>query len=532
VNDFPPQTGNIPRRRNPHMGNKKPYRDILFCLLAAAAAVVTGVRTRAETARNDRFNVVYFDEAPYISLVELAERYKVKVSFDPRRLGMTFERGGSRLTLFHRSPTAVLDGSPRNMTLPARMLRGSMYAPAEGVVPLFSELVPGSLSWNGERRTVEVTGNTTTIKKITSENYSNGTLISILLSEPLEYTVELKPDGWLTIRFREGSLPPGDIFSGVETELVEDTRGFEDGDGAELGFLLSDRVRDYSLDSGEKSLEVLLSLYKKGGTAPVTHLDIPTGDYLFDPDIDLRLGKIDTVIIDPGHGGKDPGAIGPKKTMEKDIVLKVALELKKIIDKRGEIKAVLTRDRDVFVPLYERARIARENNGKLFISLHANSSRNRRARGIEIYFLSVAKTKEAEEVARRENRAIELEDDPERYASMSGLYDRAKEMNDILREMESSVYLNESQYMCSILLDKACSSTKLKRRGIKQAGFYVMGGTHAFMPSVLIEIGFISNPQEEKMLRRATYQKKLAQSIYDAIILFKKRVEKDLFTGS
>jgi len=515
------------------MRNKKPHIDILLCLLAAAAAALAGGHACAETVRHDRFNVVYLDKAPYISLVELAERYGAKVSFDPRRLGMTFERGGSSLTFFHRSRTAVLDGDPRNMMLPARMLRGSMYAPAEWVVPLFSELVPGNLSWDVERRTVEVRGSTSAIKKISSENYRNGTLISILLSEPLEYTVERRPDGWLTIRFPEGGLPPGDIFSGVETELVEDTRCLEDGDGAELGFLLSDQVRDYSIDSGEKSLEVLLSLYKKGGAAPVTHSGIPpTGDYLFDPDIDLRLGRIDTVIIDPGHGGKDPGAIGPGKTKEKDIVLKVALELKKIIDKRGEIRAVLTRDRDVFVPLYKRARIARENHGKLFISLHANSSRNKRARGIEIYFLSVAKTREAEEVARRENRSIELEDEPERYASMLGAYDRAREMNDILREMESSVYLNESQYMCSILLDKTCSSTKLKRRGIKQAGFYVMGGTHAFMPSVLIEIGFISNPQEEKMLRRATYQKKLAQSIYDAIILFKKRVEKDLFTGS
>jgi N-acetylmuramoyl-L-alanine amidase len=192
---------------------------------------------------------------------------------------------------------------------------------------------------------------------------------------------------------------------------------------------------------------------------------------------------------------------------------------------------VLTRDKDVFVPLHRRAQMARENRGKLFISLHANAHRNRKAKGFEVYFLSAAKTEDAEEVARRENKAIELEENLDYYASFLHLANLPKDIRDIQIDMESSVYLRESQDMCRIILDKAINATNLDNRGVKQAGFVVMSGTQAFMPSILVEIGFISNADEEKLLKRASYQKKLAESIYDAIITFKQRHERGLFSG-
>ena len=233
---------------------------------------------------------------------------------------------------------------------------------------------------------------------------------------------------------------------------------------------------------------------------------------------------IDTVVIDPGHGGKDGGAVGPGGTKEKDIVLKIAKELKKIIGERKEIKAILTRDRDVFVPLKQRSEIAYNANGKLFISIHANAHPKKGVSGMEAYFLSAAKTESAQRVADLENASIKFEDNPEYY------YSNADILTKIRREMASNVYLKESQNICTLLLNNATSATKLSNRGVKQAGFYVMLGTQAIMPSVLFEIGYISNPNEEKILRRVSYQKRLAEAMYDAIIEFKKRAERDLIS--
>ena len=184
----------------------------------------------------------------------------------------------------------------------------------------------------------------------------------------------------------------------------------------------------------------------------------------------------------------------------------------------------MTRDRDVFVPLRQRAAIADNANGKLFISIHANSHRNKRISGLEVYFLSAAKTESAQLVADRENESILLEDNPGYYSDETDIFSK------IFNDMASDVFLKESQYMCKLMLDKARSSTKQINRGVKQAGFYVMLGTQAIMPSVLFEIGYISNSNEETMLRRVSYQKRIANAMYDAIMEFKKQAERDLIS--
>ena len=149
-----------------------------------------------------------------------------------------------------------------------------------------------------------------------------------------------------------------------------------------------------------------------------------------------------------------------------------------------------------------------------------------------MFFLSVAKTENAKKVAQTENASIKFEEDLGHYGILFDNSSLPGDMNDIFNDMASNVFLKESQDMCSILLERACSVTSQTRRGVKQAGFYVMLGTQATMPSVLFEIGFISNPQEEKLLKRASYQKRLAQAIYDSIIAFKNMHERGLFSRS
>ena len=240
------------------------------------------------------------------------------------------------------------------------------------------------------------------------------------------------------------------------------------------------------------------------------------------PEIDAKRWTLDTVIIDPGHGGKDPGAMGQGGTREKDVVLLVGRRLKTLLESKLKVKAVLTRDDDTFITLGNRARIARQNSGKIFVSLHCNASKKRKSRGVEVYFLSEAKTEEAAEVAKRENAVIRFEENGETAGA-------SNPVEDIQLGLLSTQWLKESQDIAAGIRKEITQTlTHMEDRGVRQANFYVMRGTMGDMPSVLIEMGFISNPTEEKLLKSRAFQKYMAESIYRGIRQYKKSYERQL----
>lgn len=235
---------------------------------------------------------------------------------------------------------------------------------------------------------------------------------------------------------------------------------------------------------------------------------------------------LDRIVIDAGHGGRDPGAVGPGRTYEKTITLSIAKKLGEKLKLLG-IEVVYTRKSDVFIRLGNRARIAREAEGDLFISLHCNAGLRRAAGGIEVYFLSDAKTAAAAAVAERENAALELEADSQEDeaadATLRGI------ISGIVSRSQSSQYLIESQDLAaSVRSSMAKRFQTLDDRGVKQANFYVMRGTMGVMPSILVEMGFISNPKEEKRLRSERFQKDMADAIFEGIRSFKETHEKQL----
>ncbi|MGB5850388.1 MAG: N-acetylmuramoyl-L-alanine amidase, partial [Ignavibacteriaceae bacterium] len=221
--------------------------------------------------------------------------------------------------------------------------------------------------------------------------------------------------------------------------------------------------------------------------------------------------NFDVIVIDPGHGGKDPGAIGLNKINEKDINLKVALKLGKLIEEQmKDVKVVYTRSTDEFVDLYKRGKLANEHGGKLFISIHCNSTKTKptNATGIEVYLLRPGRTQEAINIAERENQVIEYEDDPTRYEQLT-------DENFILVSMAHSSYMKYSESFADMLNTQFRNNTKLKARGVKQAGFYVLVG--ASMPSVLIESGFISNKKDVNYLDSSSGRTQLSEAIFEAI---------------
>ncbi|MFO7896887.1 MAG: N-acetylmuramoyl-L-alanine amidase [Candidatus Cloacimonadales bacterium] len=224
--------------------------------------------------------------------------------------------------------------------------------------------------------------------------------------------------------------------------------------------------------------------------------------------------SIRRIVIDPGHGGKDPGAVGySRKTYEKDITLKVAQKLKNHLEKNLEVEVYLTRSRDEFISLQARTEFANQNEADLFISLHCNAHRNSKAKGVEVYYLSTATTDEARAVEALENSVV---------YDFEGGEAAVQQYNDlefILADMAQNEHLEESYKLSTYLQDNLVLKTQNYDRGVKQANFYVLRG--AYMPAVLIEIGFLSNPEDEKKLKTEQYQNKVVQSIYESVKLFK-----------
>ena len=230
------------------------------------------------------------------------------------------------------------------------------------------------------------------------------------------------------------------------------------------------------------------------------------------------------VVIDPGHGGKDSGSTGTKRYKdknEKDIVLSVSLMIQDMMKKEmPDTKLILTRDKDVFIELAKRGEIANKANADLFISIHANAA-SYKAKGSETYVLGVHRNETNLAVAKRENDVILLEEDYEKHYS----YDPHSPASIISLVLMQEDYLDQSIQLASIVEDSFEKVGKRKSRGVKQAGFVVLHQT--YMPSILIEIGFLTNKAEEDFLRKKKGRKEIARSIVAGIKKYKKELEKN-----
>lgn len=231
--------------------------------------------------------------------------------------------------------------------------------------------------------------------------------------------------------------------------------------------------------------------------------------------------KTFTVVLDAGHGDNDPGAIG-QIIQEKKINLSVVLLLGEMIEQNDpDVKVVYTRKTDVFIPLQERAQIANNAHADLFISIHTNANPNKAAYGAETYTLGLTKSKSNLDVAMRENSVILLESNyKEKYKG----FDPQSVDSYIMFEFMQDKYIDKSISLASDIQQCFVRNAKRKDRGVRQAGFWVLHKTA--MPSVLVELGYISNAEEERFLSSSQGQKQMADAIYSAFVKFKHEHEK------
>ncbi|MCX7832737.1 MAG: N-acetylmuramoyl-L-alanine amidase [Ignavibacteria bacterium] len=222
-----------------------------------------------------------------------------------------------------------------------------------------------------------------------------------------------------------------------------------------------------------------------------------------------------TVILDPGHGGKDPGTTGTTGVYEKNINLSIALKVKEYLaEKYDDIRIILTREKDEFIELKERGKIANENNGDLFVSIHCNYKKKEEhdKNGFEIYISDLNRTNEAEEITKLENKFFLLP-----KSDTSSVF--WKEYTTIAVPLLQNVYFKMSEYFATILELELTKGTVLESRGIQQEGYFVLIG--ASMPVLLVECGFLSNVGDERYLKSQKGQNDVAKAIYKAIVFYK-----------
>ncbi len=254
-------------------------------------------------------------------------------------------------------------------------------------------------------------------------------------------------------------------------------------------------------------IDVIGGNYKKSSRKPEKHpvshsRSGKTGTLSLARQLGLGVG---TIVIDAGHGGKDPGALSPGGAREKDVVLDIAKRLRKILQERLKFRVITTRDTDRFIPLEERTVIANTKKADMFISIHANASRNRRAHGIETYFLNLSTDKEAMELAALENST-----------STKNIGQLQSILNDLMQNSKIKESSRLAGCVQAALVGRLRKSyTKVNNLGVKQAPFYVLIG--AQMPSILVEVSFISNKMESQRLASSAYRQKIAEGLADGV---------------
>jgi N-acetylmuramoyl-L-alanine amidase len=266
---------------------------------------------------------------------------------------------------------------------------------------------------------------------------------------------------------------------------------------------LETRPRPYSFPAKSTAVRIAPS-----AAAPIEERGVPapalrTGEA---QSMTRVLGlKVRRVVIDAGHGGHDTGTIGAGGLLEKDLVLDVALRLGKLIQQRMGAEVVYTRSDDTFIPLHDRTRIANDSRADLFLSIHANSSPDRSASGVETYYLNFTSSKAALDVASRENAGSDST-----VFELKGLLQKIALQDKIDESREFASAVQNSLYLASKRLDP-----KSKDRGVRKAPFVVLIG--ASMPSILAEISFISNPRDAKALKRGEGRQRIAEALYKGV---------------
>lgn len=485
-----------------------------------AAGAPMAIIARNGVPTQDRLRGVYMEGGElYLRLYDLGlylgarDRRDIKNKYE-----LTIDNRQLRFTI--GSPVVIVDNQPDqavNLPHPVILHLGDFYAPAAGIASLLTRFTGRNCEYLQEQEWLNYGGTGLNVLGISiTHRQDQGTEVEIFTTETLVYEHFSEAEGWLYITMTGARA---DVAALKRTRGVGLVRRVEVNelrdDVLQIGFRLSRSYKEIPdfYTTGNGILFVLRT------AAAGERVDAST-DRMAAP----RRGGIQTVIIDPGHGGMDPGGVGGSGLLEKDVVLDIALRLRDLLQRdprTADINVIMTREDDTFIRLEDRYGKANENKGDLFLSIHVNSWHDPAVSGFMTFFLAEAKNDEARQMAQFENSVLKYENTSQALSIDIG----EPMLAGILGELISTKYLEESQVFAATVQDEMTGRIRhqVMPRKLDQAGFLVLNG--ASMPSVLVETAFISNRAEENFLRQNSFKNRVAEALHEAIIAYKNRVE-------
>jgi N-acetylmuramoyl-L-alanine amidase len=490
---------------------------VLAGLLALAGAVAWAGPPLTVLTATQRREVATLTraEGEMAAIEDVLAGLGAQLTSDPKGGAVTVQRGSHELVLHHKKSLASVDGDLKLLPAPAVLEAGRWLVPVDGLARLLGPFLDRPVEWRVAARVLVV--GPVSIPKISVSTFVTGELARVVFeaSESVPFRVQ-QESGRVTVAVTRDlvdvALQPTRLAGGI-VESVQFLGGAENVFAVQLG------PRFQKLKATEQDSPARLVLELSG--PPLAPGERPAAGAA-PPRPAVRPAEepsIRTVVIDPGHGGENPGARGAGGTLEKDVALSIARKLRaELVNARG-LTVFLTREKDQDLGLDERTAIANNYKADLFVSIHANASRARGAKGSEVYFLSYqASDDESRWVAQNEGAAEST------HGAAPG-----SDLSLILWDMAQAEHLEESSALASRIQEELAVVTGSEGRGVKQAPFRVLVG--AAMPAILVEVAFISNPDEEKLLASEAYQAKIAASLARGIERFR-RERSALLRGS
>ena len=443
----------------------------------------------------------------YVELSRVAESLKSRLEATAESTQARLRTATQVVTFTRNWARILVDGAPMVLDAPVVVRRGVWLVPETFMAQVAPKLTvaatttpaPMLAQAPSPSSAPAATLPAATLEDLRSRSYPSFTRLVVETSLPV--THRLEPAGARDLRIRLLGLTGAPQVEAINDGLVQEARLERAG---------ADSVLRVTFEGAAGELRVATL-----ADPPRLVLDFSRPP---EPATRARQGAtpLRTIVLDAGHGGHDPGAVGPGGLMEKELVLEVTKRVARMLTDRLGVKVLLSRDGDHFVTLRDRTSFANRERADLFVSIHANAHRVVASEGVEVYFLSSEATDNAaRQVAAAENSVVQFE-----KAANGGAAGRSEIVKTILWELAQSEFQSESSRLAETVLDSMTDSLRIPNRGVKQAGFYVLGG--AAMPAILIEIGFVTNPREEKRLKDSRYRDEIARAIVSGLADYKR----------
>jgi N-acetylmuramoyl-L-alanine amidase len=484
------------------------FISILFLLAVSPVSEASNISVQV-SGGIEKIPSVTEHNLGYFSMSHLAELLGEGLSWDEPGISVVYHTEQHKATFFINSPYINIDDTVKNLIYPVKIIEGNLYLPARTFIPLLDAIRPEQITWDRDAETIRINSEWYDITDVALTSKANGKLIEIFVTSPKNYEIFLSEGNWLNVTIPNARVNQRQILRRKQGSFLRDINVYQFESSAQISFRFKENIGKYTDRMQTNPPRIQISI-------PDTTV-VPTP--FVGPEFIGPSERISKVIIDPGHGGADYGAIGLNKTQEKKIVLDIAKRLAKLIRKDKLFEVVMTREKDNAVSLEDRANLANNENGDIYISIHANASPKHFARGFQVFFLAPANNDEARAAAQLENAPFLAERN-----SLSS--DSIDNLSYILSDMIQTEFQVESADLAS-MVDKEFRkrfTRKTKARGIDQAGFVVLN--RVYMPSILVETAFLTNKDDEKLLRSKEYRQDVAEAIYAGLKRFKTKYEK------